>query len=148
MNLLNKLVKARRLPVIGKLAYFTLVLLGCDIPPQVKIGTDFILNHYGFGVVIHPLTVIGNGVSIYTGVTIGRADAYRRTGSKFEGVIIEDDVILGTGAKVMCKEGILRIGRGTVVGANAVLMQSTGDYEMWAGVPAKRIGKRDVGGSV
>jgi serine O-acetyltransferase len=146
MNLLYKLVKARRLPMIGKLAYFMLVLLGCDIPPQVKIGKGFILNHYGFGVVIHPLTVIGNGVSIYSGVTIGRADAYRRVGSKFKGVIIEDDVILGTGAKIMCKEGFLRVGRGTILGANAVLLQSTGEYEVWAGIPAKCVRKAEAGG--
>jgi len=142
MNLLYKLVRARRLPILGKLAYLMLVLLGCDIPPQVKIGKGFVLNHFGFGVVIHPFTVIGDRVSVYTGVTIGRADAYRRMGSKFEGVIIEDDVILSTGAKIMCKEGFLRVGRGTVIGANAVLLESTGEYEVWAGIPAKCIGER------
>jgi serine O-acetyltransferase len=63
--------------------------------------------------------------------------------SRFEGIVIEDDVILSPGAKVLCKEGVLRVRRGTVVGANAVLLQSTGEWEIWAGVPAKMVGKRD-----
>jgi serine O-acetyltransferase len=63
--------------------------------------------------------------------------------SRFEKIVIEDDVVLAPGAKVLCKEGVLKVGKGTVVGANAVLLQSTGDGEIWAGVPAKCIGKRD-----
>jgi serine O-acetyltransferase len=62
--------------------------------------------------------------------------------SKFVGIVIEDDVILSPGAKVLCKEGVLRVGQGTVVGANAVLLQSTGKYEIWAGAPARCIGER------
>jgi serine O-acetyltransferase len=76
-------------------------------------------------------------------VTIGRADVYRPSEeSKFEGIQIGDDVILAPGSKVLCKEGILKVGRGTVVGANAVLLQSTGEDEIWAGVPARRTGIR------
>ena len=55
----------------------------------------------------------------------------------------QDDVVLAPGAKVLCKEGVLRVGRGTVVGANAVLLRSTGEGEMWAGVPAQCVGRRD-----
>jgi len=36
----------------------------------------------------------------------------------------------------------LRVGRGTVVGANAVLLESTGENELWAGVPARKVGLR------
>jgi serine O-acetyltransferase len=76
-------------------------------------------------------------------VSLGRADIYRPiTASRFQGIVLEDDVILSPGAKVLCKEGILRVGRGTVVGANAVLLQSTGENELWAGVPAECIGSR------
>jgi serine O-acetyltransferase len=94
-------------------------------------------------VVIHSKAKIGARVKIYPGVTVGRADIYRPAEeSKFEGVVIEDDVILAPGAKVLCKEGILRVGRGTVIGANAVLLQSTGEGEVWAGAPARCLGKR------
>ena len=40
-------------------------------------------------------------------------------------------------------EGILRVGCGTVIGANPVLLQSTGDWEIWAGMPAHKVGERE-----
>ena len=140
------LVYARSWPILGPLAYYMLKLLGVEAPRSVPIGQDFELAHGGFGVVIHSRSVIGNRVKIYPGVTLGRADIYRPAAqSRFEGILVEDEVILCPGAKVLCKEGVLRVGRGTVVGANAVLLQSTGEGEIWAGVPARCIGKRDAG---
>jgi serine O-acetyltransferase len=77
-------------------------------------------------------------------VILGRADIYRPASeSKFSGIIIEDDVILAPGAKVLGKEGTLVVRRGTVVGANAVLLEPTGENEIWAGLPAHCIGKRE-----
>jgi serine O-acetyltransferase len=138
------LVYARRSPVFGKVAYFLLKLLGAEIPLPVKIGRDFLLLHGGFGVVIHPQSVIHDRVRVYPGVTLGRADVHHPIEqSAFKGLEVEDDVILASGAKVLCKEGVLRIGRGTIVAANAVLLTSTGENEIWAGVPARCIGKRD-----
>jgi len=58
------------------------------------------------------------------------------------GIIIEDDVILFPGAKILAGDGITRLQRGTIVAANAVLTGSTGPGEIWAGVPARLIGKR------
>jgi len=143
-DLPTRLVYLRRLPLIGRLAYYALKLLGVEIPVSVKIGAGFELAHGGFGVVIHPQTVIGAHVKVYPGVTLGRADIYRPiSASAFEGILVEDDVILAPGAKVLCKHGVLRLGRGSVVGANAVLLESTGDGEIWAGVPARCIGHRD-----
>jgi serine O-acetyltransferase len=121
-----------------------LKLLGVEIPRGVPIGRDFELAHGGVGVVIHPHSKIGNGVKIYPGVTLGRADIHRPMAeSRFEGIVIEDEVILAPGAKVLCKEGVLWVGRGTVVGANAVLLESTGEGEVWAGVPARQVGMRE-----
>jgi serine O-acetyltransferase len=140
---IERFIARTRWPIVGRFFYFFNVLVGFDIPPSVAIGRQFRLEHFGLGVVVHPATEIGDRVYIYSGVTIGRADAYRREGSDFEKIVIEDDVILGTGCKVLCKEGILRVGKGTVIGANAVLLQSTGENEIWAGIPAKRVGMRD-----
>ena len=142
-DLYTRLVYARNAPVVGKLAYYALKLLGIEIPPSVRVGDDFELAHGGFGVVIHSKAQIGARVKIYPGVGVGRADIYRpRDQSAFEGIVIEDDVILSPGAKVLCGEGILRVRRGTVVGANAVLLESTGEGEIWAGIPAKQVGHR------
>jgi len=143
LDFYTRLVYARQLPIIGKLSYYLLKLLGSEIPMSVEIGEGFLLEHGGHGVVIHSKAKIGKGVHVYQGVTIGRADIYRpMEKSKFAGVLIEDNVILCPGCKVLCREGILRVGKGTVVGANAVLLESTGQYEIWAGSPARCVGKR------
>jgi serine O-acetyltransferase len=140
------LVYARRWPVLGRLAYYGLKLLGVEIPRSVPVGVDFELAHGGFGVVIHSRTVIGNRVKVYPGAGVGRGDIYRPASqSRFEGIVIEDDVILSPGSKVLCSQGVLTVRRGTVVGANAVLLQSTGEYEIWAGVPAHCVGRREAG---
>ncbi|MEW5870514.1 MAG: hypothetical protein AB1894_14660 [Chloroflexota bacterium] len=137
------LVYARTWPILGRLAYYLLKLLGVEIPRQVPIGPDFELAHGGVGVVVHSRSQIGARVKVYPGVTLGRADIHRpMSASRFEGIVIEDDVILAPGAKVLCKEGVLRVGRGTVLGANAVLLQSTGENEIWAGMPARCVGLR------
>ncbi len=142
-DMYTRLLYARRIPVLGVLAYFLLKLLGIEAPRSVQIGEGVSIEHGGFGVVIHPHTTIGNRVKIYPGVTVGRADIYRPIeDSKFEGIAVEDDVILAAGAKVLGGDGVLRVGRGTVVGANAVLLESTGTEELWAGIPAKRVGQR------
>jgi serine O-acetyltransferase len=139
----TSLVYARHWPLVGRLAYYVLKLLGAEIPLSVKIGPNFELEHGGFGVVIHSWSEIGSRVKIYPGVTLGRADIYRPIeSSAFKGISVEDDVILCPGSKVLGNEGILRIGRGTVLGANAVLLESTGENEIWAGMPARRVGYR------
>ena len=138
------LVYARNRPVIGRLAYYLLKVLGVEIPLSVPIGIEFELAHGGVGVVIHSLSKIGNRVKIYPGVTLGRADIHiPAESSNFEGIEIEDGVILSPGAKILCKKGVLRVGRGTVVGANAVLFDSTGVDEVWAGIPARYVGGRN-----
>jgi serine O-acetyltransferase len=143
-DLPTSLVYARTWPLLGRLAYYLLKLLGVEIPRSVPIGTDFELAHGGFGVVLHSRSVIGDRVKIYPGVGLGRADIYSpMEKSNFEGIVVEDDVILAPGCKVLGKEGILHVRRGTVVGANAVLLQSTGKFEIWAGVPARCVGRRD-----
>lgn len=99
------------------------------------------LVHRAPGLVIHPKTIIWRRVQLYQGVTIGKAKPW--DGSVKEGGSeIMDDAIICAGAKLLFTEDKLVVGRGTVVSANAVLTQSAGEYEIWAGIPAKRIGFR------
>ncbi|MFC1878957.1 hypothetical protein ACFLZW_03495 [Chloroflexota bacterium] len=143
-DLPTRLVYARSWPLFGRVAYYALKLLGVEIPLSAPVGAGFELAHGGAGVVVHSHAQIGERVKIYPGVTLGRADIHRPMAvSRFEGIVIEDDVILCPGAKILCKEGVLRVRRGSVIGANAVLLQSTGQDEIWAGVPARLIGKRE-----
>lgn len=143
-DLYTSLLYTRQNRVLGRFAYILLKLLGAEVPLSVTLEPGCQLEHGGFGVVIHSKARLGARVKIYPGVTVGRADIFRPAIlSKFEGVVIEDDVILCPGAKVLCKEGVLRVGRGTVIGANAVLLQSTGENEIWAGAPARCVGQRE-----
>lgn len=126
--------------------HLILSLFSLEIPYEVKFchmgGADSAhFVHRAPGTVIHPNTTIGKRVQIYQGVTIGKAKPW--DGKKDGYCDIKDDVILCAGAKILFKDEKLVVGRGTVIGANSVLTQSTGEYEVWAGVPAKKIGNRE-----
>ena len=149
MSLVTALVYRRRTPLVGRLVQELLALYGMEVPAAVEIGPGLAVFHRGFGTVLHPFVTIGANVTLYNGVTIGRADPWiPQEESGMERVVIEDDVCLCSGAKVICKQGVLTVGRGTVVGANAVLTQSTGPGEIWAGAPARRVGTRRAATSV
>lgn len=54
-------------------------------------------------------------------------------------IIIEDDVWIGAGAVIM--PGI-RIRKGTVVGANAIVTKDTEEYSVVVGIPARKLRSR------
>lgn len=99
---------------------------GIDIHPGARIGHSFFIDH-GTGVVIGETTSIGNNVKLYQGVTLGALSVSRRAVLP-DGSIskrhptIEDDVTIYSGAKIL--GGRTVIGRGSVIGANAWLMES------------------------
>jgi serine O-acetyltransferase len=126
----------------GKWATYLLRLLAVDIPPRVAIGPDLHLLHVGGGHVLHSNVTIGRSVVLNPGVVVGRAELWRPPTGDME-VLIGDHVFLGANSSVMVKEGArLSIGEGTVLGANSVLTHSTGDWEIWAGLPARKLRDR------
>ncbi len=94
-------------------------LTGIDIHPGAKIGERFFIDH-GTGVVIGETTVIGDGVRLYQGVTLG-AKSFKKTddGCLVKGEprhpILEADVVVYSGASIL---GRIRIGRGAIIGGN------------------------------
>ncbi|WP_431800291.1 hypothetical protein [Microbacterium kunmingense] len=139
MTLIQTLVKHRR----NRIARELLMLYGLEVHAQTPIGKNFTLQHRGMGTVIHPGAVIGDNVTIFHQVTIGRADAYVPWDeSPMERIEIGDDAVLCAGAKILGGPGVTRVGAGTVIAANAVLTTSTGEWEIWGGVPAKKLGER------
>ena len=85
-------------------------VLNSDI--ACRLRTPILMPH-PYGIVIHRNAVIGSRVTVMHQVTIGS-----RSPSDPDAPIIEDNVYLGPGARVL---GAVRVGRGATVGANAVV---------------------------
>lgn len=143
-GMLDLVVRWRRAPVIGRLFHELLHVYGCVIPNEVEIGRDLHLEYRGMGTVFHPAVTIGDRVAIYHQVTLGQADGWVPwKDSAMDRIVLRDDVILFPGVKILGGPGVTTVGTGTMLGANSVLTRSTGEWEIWAGVPAKKVGERD-----
>lgn len=144
MSLQDHLARASRAPFVGRVPYLCLKLLGVELPRSVQVGRRLELAHGAVGLVVHSRTRIGSGVTLMPGVVLGRSDSWIPERSDATGhIVVGDRVTLGAGSKVLFKPGQqLVIADGTIVGANAVLLESTGPDEIWAGNPARRVGAR------
>ena len=123
-----------RIPLLPRVfEKLILLIYRCVVPRRCEIGEGTELGYGGIAVVIHERARIGRNVMISPCVTIGgRSGIY--------GVpVIEDDVFIGAGAKVL---GDIRIGRRAVIGANAVVLESVPADTVVAGVPARFIRSR------
>ena len=106
-----------QMPLIGRLAGVILnSRLDCRVASPVLMPVPY-------GIVIERGVSIGSRVTVMHQVTIGRRQIGRRDGvarGEHGGnlAVIEDNVFIGAGAKVL---GPVRIGRGATVGANAVV---------------------------
>ncbi|MHA7239327.1 serine O-acetyltransferase [Arthrobacter sp. TMS1-12-1] len=142
MNAIGRIISLRNVPLLGRVARGILLALGLSVPPTVQIGENLKLPHNSFGLVLHQDSVIGDNVTLYQNVTLGRADVHLpehllRPGG---GISIGDNAIIGAGAAVLFRSGsTLRIGQGAMVGANAVVLTDIQDHEVWAGNPARLV---------
>lgn len=104
---------------------------GIEIHPGAKIGKGLFIDH-GMGVVIGETAEIGDNVTLYHGVTLGGTG--KDTGKRHP--TIEDDVLIGTGAKVL---GPIIVGKGAKIGANAVVVKDVPSKATAVGCQAKNI---------
>lgn len=140
---INSIIKLYSVPGIRIIVRRYLLNHGLDLPLSVRVGNGVEFPHNAIGTVVHPYTSLGDRVKIYQNVTIGRGDVWKPYNSNNNLFFkIDDGAILGAGCKIIASSGTLKVGRGTVIGANAVLLQSTGENEIWAGIPARKIGMR------
>ncbi len=120
-------------------------LSGSDIPSCCKIGKNVQFPHGIKGIIFSTNTIVEDNVTIYHQVTCGRGDIFPKSDSlPVKGIILKKGSILCAGAKIICNRGLLVVGENTVVGANAVLTCSTGDNEIWGGIPAKKLKDRKM----
>lgn len=94
---------------------------GVDIHPGATIGRRFVIDH-GTGVVIGETTIIGNGVKIYQGVTLGALQVQKALADKKRHPTIEDDVVVYANATIL--GGSTVVGRGSVIAGNAFITHS------------------------
>jgi acetyltransferase-like isoleucine patch superfamily enzyme len=112
-------------------------------PSNITIGTDTIIGDHCFLDGRAPLT-IGNHVNIASQVLIYNDEHDINSpdfGNSFGKVEIEDYVFIGPRAIIL--PGV-HIGRGAVIAAGAVVTKSVPEFEIWGGIPAKKIADRQL----
>jgi galactoside O-acetyltransferase len=115
---------------------------------KLSLGKMFYINsgsyiHAMGGVEIGDYVMIGPNVTISTGwhPIAGRFPEMFARPTESIPIVIEDDVWIGAGAVVM--PGV-RIRKGSVIGANSVVMHDTEPYSVVAGSPARKIQSRSI----
>jgi len=141
--MINAVIRMQRVPVLGFFARQLLALHGIEIPTQIRIDRTVKLPHRAHGTVLSPNTRVGRFVTIYHAVTVARADSWVANSNSLDSrVHVGAHCILSPNSTVLFKSEDVIIGEGTVLAANSVLTSSTGEWEIWAGVPARKIGDR------
>ena len=120
------------------ISQFSRFLTGIEIHPNAKIGKNLFIDH-GMGVVIGETSEIGSNVTIYHAVTLGgispSIDSERQRNEKRHPTI-GNDVVIGSGAQII---GPVKVGNGSRIAANAVVVNDVPDNTTMVGVPAKAI---------
>jgi serine O-acetyltransferase len=120
------------LKLIGRIvSALSRFLTGIEIHPGARIGCRLFIDH-GSGVVIGETAEVGDDVLIYQGVTLGGTSLRKEKRHP----TIEDQVMISAGAAVI---GPVRIGRGSRIGAGAVVVSSAPPYSTIVGIPGKVI---------
>src|SRR5436305_4287469 len=119
--------------LISQFARF--VTEGIEIHPGAQIGKRFFIDH-GAGVVIGETTVIGDNVMLYHQVTLGATGWWRPSsrGKQKRHPTIEDNVTIGVGAAIL---GPITIGRGSTIGAMALVFEAVPPNSVVASKPAE-----------
>jgi len=113
---------------------------GIEIHPGAKIGKGLFIDH-GMGVVIGETAEVGDNVTLYHGVTLGGTG--KDVGKRHP--TIEDDVLIGTGAKVL---GPITVGKGAKIGANAVVVKDVPAKATAIGTQAKNIVRNSASATI
>ena len=107
-------------------------LTGIEIHPGAVIGERVFIDH-GMGVVIGEPAVVGDGCTIYHGVTLGGTALYKGTKRH---PTLGKNVVVGAGAQVL---GGFTVGDGAKVGSNAVVTKPVPAGATAVGNPARII---------
>jgi serine O-acetyltransferase len=133
--------KTLHIPLLPRvISQFARFITGVEIHPGAAIGSDVFIDH-GMGVVIGETAEIGNGTTIFQGVTLGGTG--KQSGKRHP--TIGENVVIGVGAAVL---GNVTVGDGSYIGAGAVVLKDVPPNSTAVGVPARMVrssGKRVIG---
>ena len=105
---------------------------GIEIHPAAVVGSGVFFDH-AMGVVVGETAEIGDGCTIYQGVTLGGTSLYKGTKRH---PTLERNVVVGAGAKVL---GGFTVGEGAKIGSNAVVTKPVPAGATAVGNPARII---------
>jgi serine O-acetyltransferase len=124
---------SRGLKWLGRfVSHLSRFLTGIEIHPGARIGNGVFIDH-GMGVVIGETAEVGDGCTIYHGVTLGGTSLYK--GAKRHPTLGRD-VVVGAGAQVL---GGFSVGDGARIGSNAVVVKPVPAGATAVGNPARII---------
>ena len=126
------------------ISQITRFFTGIEIHPGAKIGRNLFIDH-GMGVVIGETSEVGDNVTIYHAVTLGGSspsiDSEKQRDEKRHPTI-GNDVVIGSGAQII---GPIKVGSGSRIAANAVVVKDVPENVTMVGVPAKIIKSSNEG---
>jgi serine O-acetyltransferase len=101
----------------------------CAVYGETDIGSGTQFAYGGIAVVIHKHAIIGKNCMIGQCSTIGRVH-----GKGIEIPIIEDNVYIGAGAKIL---GGVVVGHNSIIAPNAVITKDVKPFSVMTGVPGR-----------
>ena len=113
------------------ISFVARMLTQIDIHPGATIGRRFFIDH-GCGVVIGETAEIGDGVTLYHGVTLGGTSW--NPGKRHP--TLGDGVVVGAGAKIL---GPVTIGRNARIAANSVVIEDVTAEMTVVGIPGRMV---------
>jgi serine O-acetyltransferase len=114
--------------LLYKIAHkFTQIITGIDLPCEVEVGKNFVIDHFG-GIIVSGYTRFGDNCRIRNNVCIGLRHVEEPAAP-----VIGNNVDIGTGAKLL---GPITIGDNVLIGANAVVITDVPANSIAIGVPA------------
>lgn len=121
-------VLRKLLSLVYKVLYkFVQIVTGIELPCEVRLGKNFVIDHFG-GIVISGYASFGDNCRIRNGVVVGLRRVDEPCAPQ-----IGNNVDIGAGAKLL---GDIKIGNNVAIGANAVVLCDVPDNHLAYGVPA------------
>ena len=128
-RLAHKLYNARLFFLARLISQISRFFTGIEIHPGAKIGRGVFIDH-GSGVVIGETAEVGDGCTIYQGVTLGGTG--KDKGKRHP--TLGKNVLVGAGARIL---GPFNVGDNAKIAANAVVLSEVPANSTAVGVPAR-----------